>query len=92
VQWIRAARLVEANRNTSDPVPAPMRRLSDAEYDYSVRDRTGVDMRPSATFPVDPTNETGFDTPKNLFRLMQRFVALVVRQVPVHCTCFRWLL
>src|SRR5262249_20962460 len=28
---------------------------------YHVRDRTGVDIRPTREFPVDPANEAGFD-------------------------------
>src|SRR5437899_7253347 len=38
-----------------------VRRLSNAEYDYSIRDLTGVDIRPTREFPVDPANEAGFD-------------------------------
>ncbi len=37
------------------------RRLSSAEYDHTIRDLLGVDVRPAATFPVDPANEAGFD-------------------------------
>jgi hypothetical protein len=37
------------------------RRLSNAEYDYTIRDLTGVDMRPAHEFPVDPANPEGFD-------------------------------
>ncbi len=37
------------------------RRLSNAEYDYTIRDLTGVDLRPTREFPVDPANEAGFD-------------------------------
>ncbi len=37
------------------------RRLSNAEYDYTIRDLTGVDIRPTREFPVDPANEAGFD-------------------------------
>ena len=35
--------------------------MSNGEYNYSMRDLTGVDMRPTASFPVDPANEAGFD-------------------------------
>ncbi|MCA9215005.1 MAG: DUF1592 domain-containing protein, partial [Planctomycetales bacterium] len=44
-----------------DPGHVLSRRLSNAEYDYSIRDLTGVDMRLTKTFPVDPANEAGFD-------------------------------
>jgi hypothetical protein len=51
----------EARRHAGDPGPVLARRLSNAEYDYSVRDLTGVDLRPTREFPVDPANEAGFD-------------------------------
>jgi hypothetical protein len=37
------------------------RRLSNAEYNYTIRDLTGVDLRPTREFPVDPANPAGFD-------------------------------
>ena len=61
IDWIKAAREFEAMRNAGDPGPVLARRLSNAEYNYSIRDLTGVDIRPTATFPVDPANEAGFD-------------------------------
>lgn len=61
VHWIRRFLQFEAQRNAGDPGPVIARRLSNAEYDYSVRDLTGVDIRPTRTFPVDPANEAGFD-------------------------------
>src|SRR5262249_46775971 len=36
-------------------------RLSNAEFDYTIRDLTGVDIRPTKEFPVDPANQAGFD-------------------------------
>ena len=39
----------------------PARRLSNAEYDLTIRDLTGVDLRPTQEFPVDPANKAGFD-------------------------------
>jgi mono/diheme cytochrome c family protein len=59
--WIRAVRAHEARRNAGDPGTVLARRLSNAEYDYTVRDLTGVDLRPTREFPVDPANEAGFD-------------------------------
>ena len=61
IRWIQAARDQEANRNAGDPGPVLARRLSNEEYNYSIRDLTGADIRPTATFPVDPANEAGFD-------------------------------
>ncbi len=59
--WIRAVREYEAERNAGDPGPVRARRLSNAEYDYTIRDLTGVDLRPTREFPVDPANQEGFD-------------------------------
>jgi hypothetical protein len=60
IGWVRALRQHEAARTTGD-LPPRARRLSNAEYDYTVRDLTGVDLRPANEFPVDPANEAGFD-------------------------------
>jgi hypothetical protein len=61
VDWVRAVRVDEAKRTAGDPGPILARRLSNAEYDNTVRDLTGVDIRPTQEFPVDPANEAGFD-------------------------------
>ncbi len=61
VEWIKSAREFEANRNAGDPGPVLARRLSNSEYNFSIRDLTGVDIQPTKTFPVDPANEAGFD-------------------------------
>ena len=61
VAWIHALRKNEAEKNAGDPGPVLARRLSNAEYDYTIRDLTGVDIRPTKEFPVDPANQAGFD-------------------------------
>lgn len=61
IAWIHAMRRHEAQRNAGDPGPVLARRLSNAEYDYTIRDLTGIDIRPAQEFPVDPANEAGFD-------------------------------
>jgi mono/diheme cytochrome c family protein len=61
IAWIEALREHEARKNAGDPGPVLARRLSNAEYDYTIRDLTGVDIRPTREFPVDPANEAGFD-------------------------------
>jgi hypothetical protein len=61
IDWLRALRKDLATRNAGDPGPVFARRLSNAEYDYTVRDLTGVDIAPAREFPVDPANEAGFD-------------------------------
>jgi hypothetical protein len=61
IAWIKDAQQFEAEQNAGDPGPVLARRLSNAEFDYSIRDLTGVDIRPTREFPVDPANEAGFD-------------------------------
>ncbi len=61
VEWIQAARRFEGERHAGDPGPVPVRRLSNAEYDYTISDLTGADIRPTMEFPVDPANQAGFD-------------------------------
>jgi len=60
VKWIQDLRTYEANRNAGDPGPVLARRLNNAEYDYTIRDLTGVDIGPTREFPVDPANVAGF--------------------------------
>jgi hypothetical protein len=61
VAWLRDLRDHEAQRTAGDPGPVLARRLSNAEFDYTIRDLTGVDIRPTREFPVDPASEAGFD-------------------------------
>ncbi len=61
IDWIAAVRTNEARKNAGDPGPVLARRLSNAEYNYTIRDLTGVDLRPTKEFPVDPANTAGFD-------------------------------
>jgi hypothetical protein len=61
IDWIRALRSQEIRKNAGDPGLVLARRLSNAEYNYTVRDLTGQDIRPTREFPVDPANPEGFD-------------------------------
>ena len=61
IEWIAAVRRHEARKHPGDPGPAPARRLSKAEYNYTIRDLTGVDLRPAREFPLDPANQAGFE-------------------------------
>ncbi|HVW01930.1 MAG TPA: DUF1587 domain-containing protein, partial [Planctomycetaceae bacterium] len=61
IDWITALRDREGRRNAGDPGTVLARRLSSAEYDNTIRDLTGVDIRPTREFPVDPANTAGFD-------------------------------
>ncbi len=61
VDWIQQMRRNEARRNAGDPGSVLAHRLSNAEFNYTIRDLTGVDLQPAREFPVDPANEAGFD-------------------------------
>ncbi len=61
LDWIAAVRKHEASKHPGDPGPVAARRLSNAEYNYTMRDLTGVDLRPAREFPIDPANQAGFD-------------------------------
>jgi hypothetical protein len=61
VDQVQAILAGEARRNAGDPGLVLARRLSNTEYNYTIRDLTGVDLRPTREFPVDPANPSGFD-------------------------------
>jgi hypothetical protein len=61
IDWIQAVRLDEMKKSAGDPGLVLARRLSNAEYDYTIRDLTGQDLRVAREFPVDPANQAGFD-------------------------------
>jgi len=52
--------LKEALKLAGDPGVVPARRLSNAEYDNTIQDLTGKDIRPAQSFPVDPASGEGF--------------------------------
>src|SRR5262245_19532829 len=51
--WVRSYLKVEARAQAGDPGPVVLRRLSNAEYTYTVRDLTGLkELQPARQFPV----------------------------------------
>src|SRR5579859_7659477 len=87
IDWVHAMRSEEARKNSGDPGVVLMRRLSNAEYNYSIRDLTGVDIRPTREFPVDPANPAGFDNSGESLAmspaLLNKYL-LAARQVASH--------
>ncbi len=61
IDWVAAMRTAEIKKSAGDPGVVLTRRLSNAEYDYTVRDLTGQDLHVAKQFPVDPANQAGFD-------------------------------
>lgn len=60
LQWTRAYLDAEAHANAGDPGPVVLRRLSNVEYNNTIRDLTGVDLQPAREFPVDSAAGEGF--------------------------------
>lgn len=53
IVWTRGFLDAEARARAGDPGHVPLRRLSNAEYNYTIRDLTGVDLQPAREFPAD---------------------------------------
>ncbi len=61
VAWIHATLDELALAQAGDPGPVVLRRLSNAEYTYTIRDLTGVEsLDPAREFPVDGAAGEGF--------------------------------
>ncbi len=60
IRWIHDLLEHEARRLADDPGPALVRRLNNAEYRYTIRDLTGVDLQPGRHFPADGAAGEGF--------------------------------
>jgi hypothetical protein len=87
VGWFHAVRNYERTRNAGDPGIVLSRRLSAAEYNYTIRDLTGADIRPAREFPVDPANTAGFDNSGETLMmsptLLKKYLA-AAREVSSH--------
>lgn len=59
--WVRELLATEARAHAGDPGPVVLRRLSNAEYTYTIRDLTGVSLLdPTEEFPIDGAAGEGF--------------------------------
>ena len=64
--WLREFLAAEARSRAGDPGPVVLRRLSNAEYTYTLRDLTGVpSLDPAREFPVDGAAGEGFTNAGN---------------------------
>ncbi|MEM9353648.1 MAG: DUF1587 domain-containing protein, partial [Planctomycetota bacterium] len=72
-------------RSVSSVGHEPVRRLTHREYNNTLRDLLGVDLRPADRFPRELTGATGFDNDSStLFlqpALMERYIAAAERVV-----------
>lgn len=58
--WVERYLRAEALANAGDPGPVVLRRLNNAQYTYTVRDLTGVDLDPAREFPSEGAAGEGF--------------------------------
>lgn len=60
ITWMDKELDIVATRNAGDPGPVTLRRLTNAEYDYTIRDLTGVDFKFASEFLPDGGGGEGF--------------------------------
>ncbi|WP_206026133.1 DUF1592 domain-containing protein [Roseimicrobium sp. ORNL1] len=60
LEWMDKELELVATRNAGDPGPVTLRRLTNAEYDYTIRDLTGVDFGLGKEFLPDGGGGEGF--------------------------------
>jgi hypothetical protein len=60
LDWTRQFLDDEARARAGDPGRVPLRRLSNTEYNNTIRDLTGVDLQPTRDFPADGAAGEGF--------------------------------
>ena len=63
--WVAQFLKAEAYANAGDPGPVVLRRLNNAQYTFTLRDLTGVDLRPAREFPADGAAGEGFTNAGN---------------------------
>jgi hypothetical protein len=65
-RWVREFITLQARATAGDPGRVVLRRLSNAEYTYTLRDLTGIDeLDPAREFPVDGAAGEGFSNTGN---------------------------
>lgn len=60
IEWTKNFLDAEARSRAGDPGYVPLRRLSNAEYNATLRDLTGIDLQPAREFPADGAAGEGF--------------------------------
>lgn len=60
VTWIRARLSEYASKNAGDPGRVTVRRLTSAEYGYTIKDLTGIDLKVDGDFVSDSVGGEGF--------------------------------
>jgi hypothetical protein len=72
--WVQKYLDAEALASAGDPGLVVLRRLSNAEYTYSIQDLTGVGLTPAREFPVDGAAGEGFTNTGNALAMSPALV------------------
>lgn len=88
LDWVNDYLRAEALANAGDPGPVVLRRLSNAEYTYTLRDLTGLpSLDPANEFPVDSAAGEGFTNTGDALTmspsLLEKYLA-AGKQVAAH--------
>lgn len=87
VNTVNGLLIREARKHAGDPGNVQPRRLNNTEYDHSIRDLTGVNIRPTRDFPADPAGGEGFDNTGEALtmspNLLRKYLA-AAQQVAEH--------
>jgi len=75
IDWTRRFLDAEARARAGDPGRVALRRLSNAEYDSTVRDLTKIDLQPAREFPVDGAAGEGFTNAAEALRMSPAMMA-----------------
>ena len=75
LEWANQALDQAAQAHAGDPGPVVLRRLNNAEYNFTVRDLTGVEsLNPTKEFPVDSAAGEGFMNTGNSLVMSPSFI------------------
>ena len=73
--WVDRYLRTEAEASAGDPGPVVLRRLNNAEYTYTIRDLTGVELDPMREFPTDSAAGEGFTNTGNALSMSPALLA-----------------
>ncbi len=79
IDWSRRLLADEAPARAGDPGRAPLRRLSNAEYNNTIRELTGVDLQPARDFPADGAAGEGFTNAAEALSMSPALMAKYVK-------------
>jgi hypothetical protein len=87
IDWTESYLLADARERAGDPGLVLMRRLTKAEYNYTIRELTGVDLRPARKFLEDSVAGEGFSNTGEALFMAPEFIPMYLdaaREVSAH--------